>query len=114
MSRIAIIIVLVSILIAGCSSGDEKVVILGPNQVPCEQGSADPCYLIKDARSDPWRVVDSTIERLEPVEGFEYTILVRETGEASDDPYAIPKVTFLVVDVIEEREVMGRIKWYYG
>lgn len=111
-----LILAFVSILLAGCDTeqGEEKVLILGPNQVPCVQGSAEPCYLIKNERSDPWRVANATIQKLDPIEGYEYTILVRESGEPTEDPYDIPKVTFLVVDVIEEREVSGRIKWYYG
>lgn len=101
------------LLLASCASeSDERVVIIGPNQVPCEQGSAFPCYLIKESSSEPWQVMNSTIERLEPDDGYEYTVVVRERDRSVDS--RIPQVTFLVVDVLEKREVMGRIQWYYG
>jgi hypothetical protein len=109
-----LIALIVLLMFTSCDQVDEKVVIIGPNQVPCMQGSPEACYLIKESSSDPWQVMDSTIEALEPDDGYQYTVLVRERDRVSDDPYIVPKVTFLVVDVIEKREVMGRIKWYYG
>jgi hypothetical protein len=113
MSRGILIVLVVALLFASCAPADERVVIIGPNQVPCVQGSPEPCYLIKGSASEPWIVMDSTIESLEPEDGYQYTVLVRERDRVTADQ-PVPKVTFLVVDVIEKREVMGRIKWYYG
>lgn len=109
--RLLVLVALVAL--AACAPVDERVVIIGPNQVPCVQGSPDPCYLIKESASEPWIVMDSTIERLEPEDGYQYTVLVRERDRITEER-TVPKVTFLVVDVLEKREVMGRIMWYHG
>lgn len=123
-ARIALVIaslVLVSLVIASLvltsrARSTGQVIILGPNQVPCEQGGSSACYLIKDKPSDPWSVVNSTFERLTPVDGTQYTLLVHEINsyQNGSDPYAIPKATFRVVDVLSTEQVNGRIKWYSG
>ena len=110
--RLTVLIVAGLIVLSACAPTDEKVVIIGPNQVPCEQGSPEPCYLIKESPSEPWIVMDSRIEQLEPEDGYQYTVLVRERDRMTEK--TTPRVTFHVVDVLEKREVMGRIMWYYG
>ena len=112
--KLVLVVFAVVVLFAACApDSDERVVIIGPNQVPCVQGSPDPCYLIKESSAEPWTVMDSTIESLDPEDGFQYTVLVRERDRVTEERL-VPKVTFLVVDVLEKREVMGRIMWYYG
>lgn len=111
---VAIVFVSIGLISHVTSTG--KVIIVGPNQVPCEQGSSSACYLVKSSSSDPWRVVNSTFEKLSPVDGTQYTLRVRELNKQvnASDPYAVPKVTFRVVDVVNTEQVLGRIKWYYG
>lgn len=110
--RYLLLILMLVMLTACVPEGDEKIVIIGPNQVPCEQGSPHPCFLVKESASEPWQVVDSTIMHLTPLDGYQYTVVVQERDRNVDE--RIPKVTFLVIDVLEKREVMGRIMWYYG
>ena len=111
--RLLVLGILLAFLLASCG-GDERVVIIGPNQVPCSAQSQSSCFLVKDDRGDPWTVVNATIEQLEYEDSYSYTVLVRERDRIEGDAVTPPKVTFYVVDVLEKEEVLGRIKWYYG
>ena len=109
-----------TLLVACAYQSHERRLTVGPDPVPCADGTPGACMRVTDAEGDSWITHLDEIEGFTHEPGFTYELLVEEPSRAAQIESATPPRLTLIRVLSKEasgaprqalRDDLGRPKW---